>query len=130
MSVIQINLEIVGLGIIFYSPYAVKSIREGEPYLMRHSNAVSYTHLGVCYEYGDGVEQNWERAVHWFREAAESGVSVAMADLGYCYEKGCGVEQSWEQAFSWYRRGAECGYPVSMSNLGLCYKRGYGVDQN
>ena len=38
MSVIQINLEIVGLGIIFYSPYAVKSIREGEPYLMRHYN--------------------------------------------------------------------------------------------
>ncbi len=23
--------------------------------------------LGVCYEYGDGVEQNWEHAVHWFR---------------------------------------------------------------
>ena len=38
MSVIQINLKIVGLGIIFYSPYAVKSIREGEPYLMRHYN--------------------------------------------------------------------------------------------
>lgn len=38
MSVIQINLEIVGLGIIFYSPYAVKSIREGEcefPYKSR-----------------------------------------------------------------------------------------------
>ena len=66
--------------------------------------------LGVCYEYGDGVEQNWERAVHWFREAAESGVSVAMADLGYCYEKGCGVEQSWEQAFSWYQKGAQCGH--------------------
>ena len=48
--------------------------------------------LGVCYAYGDGVEQNWEHAVHWFREAAESGVGVAMTDLGYCYEKGCGVE--------------------------------------
>ena len=38
MSVIQINLKIVGLGIIFYSPYAVKSIREGELHLMRHYN--------------------------------------------------------------------------------------------
>ncbi len=60
--------------------------------------------LGVCYEYGDGVQQDWTRAARWFREAAEDGVGAAMTDIGYCYERGYGVEQDWKQAVSWYRR--------------------------
>ena len=44
--------------------------------------------LGLCYELGEGVEQDQVKAVEWYRKAAEQGQAVAHCSLGRCYAEG------------------------------------------
>lgn len=65
--------------------------------------------LGDRYYYGKGVEQDYEKAVYWYKLSAEQGVKLAQYNLAGCYELGRGVEQSIEKALEWYRKAAEKG---------------------
>ena len=65
--------------------------------------------VGVCFLYGQGVEQNLAKAVEWFTKAAEKGDSDAMFNLGYCFEKGRGVEQNLAKALEWYTKAQDAG---------------------
>ena len=65
--------------------------------------------LGLRYYKGQGVEQDYTRAVELFRKAAEQGNGYAMRLLGDCYRSGCGVEKDCAQAVEWYRKAAELG---------------------
>ena len=67
------------------------------------------------------METSYEKAVEYYRKAAEMGYDVAQCDLGYMYEHGMGVEQSYEKAAEWYEKSAEQGYPRAQNNLGLLY---------
>jgi hypothetical protein len=49
--------------------------------------------LGSAYERGSGVVQDWAKAVHFYRLAAEQGLHIAQFALGVCYECGKGVAQ-------------------------------------
>ena len=40
-------------------------------------HAAAQYELGVCYHYGDGVEQDLTQAMDWFRKAAAQGYSYA-----------------------------------------------------
>ena len=42
-----------------------------------------------------------EGAFHWFRAAAEAGLTDAMYQLGQCYLHGTGVEQDMVKAYFW-----------------------------
>ena len=86
--------------------------------------------LGVCYYYGDGVEQNYEKAVEWYMKSANQGNSNAQNDLGYCYGKGYGVEQNMEKEVEWYTKAANQGHLTAQCNLGKCYRYGDGVKQD
>ena len=66
--------------------------------------------LGLRYYKGQGVEQDYTRAVELFRKAAEQGNGYAMRLLGDCYRSGCGVEKDCAQAVEWYRKAAELGH--------------------
>lgn len=63
--------------------------------------------LGLCYENGDGVEQDSEKAVEWYRQAAQWGNGEAQAKLGDCYFAGYGVQRNYGLAWSWYKKAAE-----------------------
>jgi len=63
--------------------------------------------LGVHYQDGDGVEQNYFQAAHWFRKAAEhvpdlGGAGQGRINLGNLYEEGNGVPKDCVQAFMWF----------------------------
>ena len=58
---------------------------------------------------GDGIEQNMEEAVKWWRLAAEQGDADAQYNLGNAYKRGEGVEQNMEEAVKWWRLAAEKG---------------------
>ncbi|MCF7920574.1 MAG: HNH endonuclease [Candidatus Cloacimonetes bacterium] len=58
--------------------------------------------LGVCYEFGRGVNQDYKEAVKWYRSAAEKGHTTAQNILGVCYETGTGVGQNYQEAYKWY----------------------------
>ena len=85
------------------------------------------TYLGLCYERGDGVKKDFEKAVKWYKSGAYSGDAVAMWHMGLCYESGIGVEKSFTIAVEWYEKAAEKGCPMAQTRLGKCYESGMGT---
>ena len=69
-------------------------------------DADAQCNLGLCYEYGDGVEKDFREAVRWYRKSAEQGNAVAQFALGGCYKKGYGVEKDLGKAWRWLRNAA------------------------
>jgi hypothetical protein len=53
------------------------------------------------------VAQDWAKAVHAYRLAAEQGDANAQFNLGYCYANGKGVAQDEAEAVRYYRLAAE-----------------------
>ena len=86
--------------------------------------------LGVIYENGKGVKQNYAEAVYWYRKSAEQGNIIAQDNLGVMYENGRGVGQDYVEALKWYRKAAEQGRANAQCNLGLMYENGRGVEQD
>ena len=87
--------------------------------------------LGENYYYGkNGYEQDYTKAVEWFRKSAEQGFARAQNDLGYCYQLGEGVPQDYKEAVKWYRKSAEQGYAEAQYVLGICYDSGLGVSKD
>ena len=96
----------------------------------RRGNAAAQRALGVCYLYGDDVEQDAKEAVTWFRKAAKQGNADAQWRLGICYEDGEGTGQNWDAAVIWYRRAAEQGVADAQFRLAQCLKRGNGTKKD
>ena len=86
--------------------------------------------LGLMYDKGEGVPQDYVEAVKWYRKAAEQGYPVAQNNLGFMYANSEGVPQDDVEAVKWYRKAAEQGLPDAQNNLGLMYAQGKGVPQN
>ncbi len=75
--------------------------------------------LGSRYEYGNGVEQSYEKAVKWYRKAAEKKNAEAQFKLGHCYEQGKGVSPSNEEAIRWYKRAGQQGDAIARERARL-----------
>ena len=95
-----------------------------------HGDAEAQLRLGYCYEKGNGVEQNYEKAIEWYTKSAEQGNVIAQNNLGWCYEKGYGVVKDYRKAVELFRKSVEQGASASQYNLGYCYENGYGVEIN
>ena len=50
--------------------------------------------LGVVYDNGQGVDQNYKKAFEWYEKAAEQGHTEAQHNLGTVYATGQGVEKN------------------------------------
>ena len=86
--------------------------------------------LGERYSKGNGVPLDQEKAVAWYRRAADQGLAKAQAGLGRCYAKGEGVAKDYSQAVAWFRKAAEQGDAKGQNGLGLSFARGQGVAQD
>ena len=86
--------------------------------------------LGVMYDNGEVVSQDYQEAVGWFRMAAEQGNVAAQCNLGLMCANGQGVPQDYQEAVSWYRKAAEQGNADAQYNLGVMYTNGQGVPQD
>jgi len=73
---------------------------------------------------------NFSKAVVYFKKAAEQGHTFAQFSLGDMYNKGLGVPQDYKQAVAWYRKSAEQGYVSAQLNLGSMYAKGQGVPKD
>lgn len=81
------------------------------------AQAQEWYRLGLCHENGEGVPQNYEKAVEWYHKAAEQGNADAQFHLGDCYRKGKGVRRNKQQAAEWYRKAAEQGNADARDRL-------------
>ncbi len=91
--------------------------------------------LGVAYERGRGIEQDFGQALKWLVDSAKQGSADAETVLGQMYEEAEGVPQNYRQAAKWYRAACEHrpdygGAGQGCNNLGLLYLDGNGVKRN
>jgi uncharacterized protein len=96
-------------------------------------NADAQIKLGDMYDKGQGVPQDYSRAVAWYRKAASTGSVEAFYILGQVYSKGRSIPditQDYIQAAMWYRKAADKGLFVAQFLLGEMYENGQGVPQD
>jgi TPR repeat protein len=107
-------------------PTALRLVRP----LADQGDAVAQNNLGVMYDRGHGVLQNYAEAMKWYRLSADQGYAVAQSNLGLLYTKGHGVPQNYAEAVKWERLAADQGDANAQYNLALMYEDGEGVPQD
>ncbi|MCQ4022813.1 tetratricopeptide repeat protein [Ruminococcus sp. zg-924] len=86
--------------------------------------------MGYKYEFGIGCEQDYLKALNWYKKSAAQNNSWAQNRLGDIYYNGNGVVQDYYEAVKWYKLAVENGDDTAQFNLGRCYYDGLGVQQN
>lgn len=89
-----------------------------------------YSQLGVLYEDGKELPQNYSQAAFWYRKGAEQGDRASQLLLGVLYADGKGLPQDYSMAATWFQKAAEQGDMEAQSNLGSLYLAGRGVSQD
>ena len=69
--------------------------------LAEQGDAVAQFNLGVMYQQGQGVSQDYQTALKWYALAAEQGDAKAQFVLGVMYQQGQGVLQDYVTAHMW-----------------------------
>jgi len=64
------------------------------------------TQVGLMYETGRGLPQDFMSASYWYRRAAEQGYPRAQELLGLMYDKGRGVGSNYIMAHKWLNLAA------------------------
>jgi hypothetical protein len=67
------------------------------------------TEWGIRYEHGEGVPQNYQRAIILYCAAAERHYGLAQYQLGWLYANGRGVNRDDAMAAAWFRLAAAKG---------------------
>jgi hypothetical protein len=83
--------------------------------LARDGDPKSEASLGFMYYSGKGVQRDDQRALFWFRRAADAGQPTAQFYLGMEYFYGRGVPRDLAQAYSWCDIALTNGYSESLS---------------
>ena len=68
------------------------------------------------YDNGQGVMQDYQAAVRWYRFSAEQGEVNAQFNLGVMYANGDGVQQDYVRAHMWLNIAAK-GAPEQASKI-------------
>ena len=84
----------------------------------------SYTFAG--YTGGACTEENYNKAVHWWKRASELGHAEATRMVALSYEHGDGVEIDGSKAIEWHVKAAELGNALAAGWLGNAHY--YGLD--
>ena len=85
--------------------------------------------LGMLYETGQGVPQNYAEAVKYLAQAAERGYPAAQFNLGVSFTPRPGGAAGLQGgAPDGYLAAAEQQCAPAQCNLGLCYDSGRGVE--
>ena len=80
-------------------------VREGR----RQGRRERHADLGVLYDNGLGVAQDYAKAREWYEKAADKDDAYAMRNLGLLYANGQGVAQDYAKAREWYEKAADKG---------------------
>ncbi len=71
----------------------------------------SLNQVGIFYELGEGVDEDWDLAAKLWKASAEQGWVKGQFSYGRAYEFGIGVPQDRPQAIAWYKKAAAQGDP-------------------
>lgn len=80
-------------------------------------NAEAYSNLGVSYYYGNGVIQDYKKAVQYYQKAAAKDHPIGMYNLAVACENGNGTPKDMKKAVKYYRMAAEKGVNTAIDAL-------------
>ena len=86
--------------------------------------------LGYMYSHGQGVGQDYNEALIWYRMAAEQGNAAAQINIVKLYADGHLGPAGSDEALKWCRKAAEQGNSSAELRLGRMYEEGHGVKQD
>ena len=72
----------------------------------QQGDAQAQFELARCYYNGDKIEQDYQKALDWFKKSAEQGHAEAQFEFGLCYYDGCLVKQDAKKAVEWLEKSA------------------------
>lgn len=96
-----------------------------------HGKASRY--IGLCYENGLGVDQDFQEAVEWYQKADDKGDITGAYLLARCFEKGNGIPQDLALAHKYYQQSAQRGDIIAapaMTALGRLAEQGVGESKD
>jgi TPR repeat protein len=105
------------------------ALREWRP-LAEQGDADDQFKLGVLYDNGCGVPQDYGQARQWYKKAAAQEHAEAQFYLGRLYFNGQGVPQDFDQARHWWEKAAALRFAKAQYSLGLVYSNGRGVPED
>lgn len=96
------------------------SLRDDARLAAEQKDADAAYRLGVRYYVGLDAPQDYEKALRWFRSAAERGHAGAQLNLGLMLDDGYGaaVPRQPREAFIWLSLSAEAGNADARERLG------------
>ena len=86
-------------------------------------NANAQYLLGLMYNNGQGVIQDYKEAVKWYRLSAEHGNGEAQSNLGVMYDNGQGVVQDSVMAHMYWNIAGASGDENAIKNRGIAEKK-------
>lgn len=98
--------------------------------LAESGNVEAQFGLGVIYNDGMGVEQDYAEANYWFLRAAEQGMAAAQYNLGNAYKNGTGMAPDPQMAVRWWRKAADQDFGPAQFNLGSALMEGFGIQRD
>ena len=69
-------------------------------------------------------ENNYDKAIYYYKEAGKQGNANAFHNLGCMYEFGKGVKQNYDKAVKYYKLAIEKGNTISFYRIEDMYKEG------
>ena len=78
--------------------------------------------LGLVYDHGAGVPQDYKEASRLYTLAAEQGFAMAQTELGTMYYNGHGALADYIMAHMWYNIGATNGNEIGAENREIIAK--------
>ena len=126
-------------------PYAALML--GDYYLYNHGGEAEYEKafdyykfaeskncisegLGVCYEYGLGVEENETEAFKYYNLSAEQGYTAAKYRLGLCHKYGTGTTENPAEAYNWFSQAVEDEHSRAQYEAAMMLLEGSGVEKD
>jgi len=92
--------------------------------MSEQERAIAANRIGVFYQQGIGIKQDYAAAMKWYKQAASVGYPSAEHNIGLMYQNGFGGEVDLAQAVAWYTKAAIQGHALAQNNLGVLLQRG------
>ncbi len=85
----------------------------------------------TAYQSGERVEQDYGKALQWYKKAADNKDGLACERLAYMYQRGLGVAADLQESLKWLKRSADLGYVPAIYDMAYMYdKGGMGLPQD
>ncbi|MCT7525479.1 sel1 repeat family protein [Aliarcobacter cryaerophilus] len=78
--------------------------------LASKNDAIAQYYLGIMYDNGFGVKQDYLKAKEWYEKVAAKGMPKAHYNLGIMYYNGFGVKQNYLKSKEWFIKACNGGF--------------------